>query len=312
MSKQTNLAEKIETSLPVELIALLNEAIAIAGNRKQLLYLVGGIVRDLLTEKINDTYDLDLVVEGDAIGLAGEFAKKVGGRLIAHLMFNTAKIEIGKWTIDIAMARTEIYARPGALPVVTAGTLKTDLLRRDFTVNAMAVSLNHDNYGELIDLYGGRQDLKAKTIRILHDRSFTDDATRIWRAIRYEQRLDFRIEPETLSFLKRDLPFMKTVGGYRLRHELELVLKEKEPEKCLLRADELGVLRELHPSLKADNRLPSKFTEARRNNKAIPDYYLGLLLCHLNAEALQQITKYLRCSARQVKIINEIRGMILT
>jgi len=250
-------------------------------------------------------------VEGDAVGLAGEFAEKSGGKLTAHLMFNTAKIEFPHCTIDIAMARTENYAKPGALPVVTAGTLKTDLFRRDFTVNAMAVSLNHDNYGELIDLYGGRQDLKAKKIRVLHDRSFTDDATRMWRAIRYEQRLGFRIEPETLALLQRDAPLMKTVGGYRLRHELELVLKEKEPEKCLLRADELGILKELHPSLKADNRLASKFREARQNNKATPDYYLGLLVYGLNDDDLQQIMKYLRFSTRQSKIINEIRGMIL-
>ena len=179
-------------------------------------------------------FDLDLVVEGDAIGLAKEFAEKVGGKLTVHTMFNTAKIALDKWTIDIAMARTETYAKPGALPVVKPGTLKTDLFRRDFTVNAMAICLSPDNYGELIDLYGGLNDLKNKIIRVLHEKSFIDDATRIWRAIRYEQRLGFQIEPETLKLLKRDVPMLKTVGGYRLRHELELVLKEKEPEKALV------------------------------------------------------------------------------
>ena len=149
-----NLAGKIEKSLPGELVALVNEAIAIAGNRKQPLYLVGGVVRDLLLGQISDAYDLDLVVEGDAVGLAGEFAEKVGGKLTAHLMFNTAKIELANCTIDIAMARTETYAKLGALPVVTSGPLKTDLFRRDFTINAMAVCLSPDNYGELIDLYG--------------------------------------------------------------------------------------------------------------------------------------------------------------
>ena len=310
MSKQINLAEKIETSLPVELVILVNNAVAVEGNRKQPLYLVGGVVRDLLLGKINDICDLDLVVEGDAIGLAGEFAEKSGGKLTAHLMFNTAKIEMGKWTIDIAMARTETYARPGALPVVTSGTLKTDLFRRDFTINAMAVSLSPDNYGELIDLYGGTKDLNSKIIRVLLDKSFTDDATRIWRAIRYEQRLGFKIESDTLSLLKRDVPLLKTVGGYRLRHELELVLKEKEPEKTLMRADELGVLKELHPSLKMDDRLMAKFQEARRTVKATPDYYLGFLTCRLSDDDLRQISKYLRFSTKQVKAINETRGMI--
>ncbi len=308
MSQQIILTEKIEKSLPVELVALVNNAVALAGNRNLPLYLVGGIVRDLLLGQINDICDLDLVVEGDAVRLAGEFAEKVGGRLMAHLIFNTAKIELGKWTIDIAMARTETYAKPGALPVVTAGTLKTDLFRRDFTINAMAISLNPDNYGELVDLYGGLKDLNNQSIRILHDKSFTDDATRIWRAIRYEQRLGFEIEPETLSLLKKNVPLMKTVGGYRLRHELELVLKEKEPEKALRRAAELGVLTVLHPSLKVDDWLVSQFRAARQPGKANPDYYLGLLLCHLNAEELQQITRYLRFSARQIKMISEIKG----
>ena len=311
MSKQINLAEKIEKSLPVELAALVKNAVAVAGNQNQPLYLVGGIVRDLLLGQANRAFDLDIVVEGDAVRLAGEFAEKVGGRLIVHLMFNTAKIESGKWTIDIAMARTETYARPGALPVVTSGTLKTDLFRRDFTINAMAISLNPDNYGELIDLYGGLKDLNSKSIRVLHDKSFIDDATRIWRAVRYEQRLGFHIEPETLSLLKRDSPLMKTVGGYRLRREMELVLKEKEPEKALLRADELGVLNALHPSLKVDDWLVSRFRAAKQTGKANPDYYLGLLTYRLSEDDLRQITKYLRFSVRQVKIINETRGMIL-
>jgi tRNA nucleotidyltransferase (CCA-adding enzyme) len=311
MSKQINLAEKIEKSLPVELAALVKNAVAVAGNQNQPLYLVGGIVRDLLLGQANRAFDLDIVVEGDAVRLAGEFAEKVNERLIVHLMFNTAKIESGKWTIDIAMARTETYAMPGALPVVTSGTLKTDLFRRDFTINAMAISLNPDNYGELIDLYGGLKDLNSKSIRVLHDKSFIDDATRIWRAVRYEQRLGFHIEPETLSLLKRDIPLMKTVGGYRLRREMELVLKEKEPEKALLRADELGVLNALHPSLKVDDWLVSRFRAAKQTGKANPDYYLGLLTYRLSEDDLRQITKYLRFSVRQVKIINETRGMIL-
>jgi tRNA nucleotidyltransferase (CCA-adding enzyme) len=311
MSQPINLTKKIKQDLPADLTSLVNDAVAIAGKRKQPFYLVGGVVRDLLLGQAGDVCDIDLVVEGDAVGLAAAFAEKVGGKLVVHLMFNTAKIELGKWTIDIAMARTETYAKPGALPMVAAGTLRTDIFRRDFTVNAMAVSINSDNYGELIDLYGGLKDLKNKSIRVLHDKSFSDDATRIWRAVRYEQRLGFRIEPATLSLLNRDLPLMKTVGGYRLRHELELVLKEKEPEKVLQRAAELGILPELNPSLKADDWLVAQFQKARQSGKANPDYYLGLLFYQLSAEALLQITRYLRFSTRQTKIINEIRGMIL-
>jgi tRNA nucleotidyltransferase (CCA-adding enzyme) len=308
MSKQINPAEQIEKNLPGEAVALIKQAVALAGSKNLPLYLVGGSVRDLLLGRTNVNYDLDLVVEGDAVALAGELVEKTGGKLSAHLMFNTAKIDLGKWTIDVAMARTESYALPGALPVVTPGTLKTDLFRRDFTVNAMAVSLNAGNYGKLIDLYGGFNDLNGKNIRILHNNSFADDPTRIWRAIRYEQRLGFSIEPDTLRLLKRDIVLLQTVGGYRLRRELELVLKEKEPEKALIRADELGVLQALHPALKADEWLVSKFLSGRQSGKANPDYYLGLLTCRLTENDLSTITKYLRFSAEQVKTINDIRA----
>ena len=307
MLTQMNLADKLEKNLPADAVALIKQAVTLAGSKNLPLYLAGGIVRDLLLGQTNSTNDLDLVVEGDAIGLAVEFAKKTGGKLSVHLMFNTAKIALDKWTIDIAMARTEKYAKPGALPVVIPGTLKTDLFRRDFTVNAMAICLTPDNYGELIDLYGGMQDLNRQLIRILHKNSFIDDATRIWRAVRYAQRLGFQIEPGSLKLLKRDVPQLKTVGGYRLRRELELVLKEKEPEKALLRADKLGVLKELHPSLKADEWLVSKFRAARQSADATPGFYLGLLTCRLTDGELTQITKYLRFSKEQVRIMREIR-----
>jgi tRNA nucleotidyltransferase (CCA-adding enzyme) len=301
MVRKINMIDKIEKGLPVELLGLAKRASGIALSKNLPLYLVGGVVRDLLLGQSN--LDLDLVVEGDASGLAKEFAEAVGGKLTVHPMFNTASVKLNRWKVDFAMARTETYARPGALPAVKAGTLKTDLFRRDFTINAMAVCLNLGHYGELIDLYGGREDLKNKLIRVLHDKSFTDDATRIWRALRYEQRLGFRIEPDTIKLLKRDRKMLRTVGGYRLRRELELALSEKEPEKILLRADKLGVLKELHPSLKADKWLVEKFQEARNFGNVNPDIYLRLLTCRLNEEEKTQITKYLRFSKEQVRII---------
>ena len=307
MPEQINLTDQIEKTLPADLVALAKQAADIAGEKKLQLYLVGGIIRDLLLGQPN--FDLDLVVEGDAIGMAKVIAEKTGGKLTVHKIFNTAKIVLAAGTIDIAMVRTETYAKPGALPIVNPGTLKTDLFRRDFTVNAMAICLKPDNFGELIDLYNGLNDLKKKYIRILHEKSFIDDATRIWRAIRYERRLSFQIEPNTLILLRRDVPMLKTVGGYRQRRELELVLKEKEPEKVLARADELGVLKELHPSLAADEWLTSRFRAARKSGRANPDFYLGLLTYRLTNDEVLQITKYLRFSAEQVLAIHEIRGI---
>ena len=305
MSEAINLADKIQKSLPAEPVALIKKAIIIAASRNLQLYLVGGFVRDLLLWQTN--FDLDLMVEGDAIGLAKEFAEKVGGKLTVHTMFNTAKVTLDKWTIDFAMARTEIYAKPGALPTVKPGTIKTDLYRRDFTINAIAVFLTPENNGELIDLYGGMNDLDGKKIRVLHENSFIDDATRLWRAIRYEQRLGFKIESNTLKLLKRDVPMLKTVGGYRLRHELELVLKEKEPEKALLRADKLGVLKELHPSLKADDWLASKFKQARQSQTSSQELYLSLLTARLTDSDFGEFVSYLRLPKQTVNVIREKR-----
>jgi tRNA nucleotidyltransferase (CCA-adding enzyme) len=256
MVKKLNLANKIAQGLFPESVELLKKAAALADIKKLSLYLVGGVVRDLLLGHNN--LDIDLVIEGDAIGLATGLSKAIGGKLTTHPMFNTAKIDLGKFSIDIAMARTETYAKPGSLPAVKPGTIITDLFRRDFTINAMAVYLNPDKYGELIDLYGGRDDLKNKLIRILHEKSFIDDATRIWRAIRYEQRLGFKIEPETLRLMKRDKEMLETVGEYRLKRELDLALKEKESKKILLRADKLGIQKELPESLQTDKRIQKK------------------------------------------------------
>jgi tRNA nucleotidyltransferase (CCA-adding enzyme) len=307
MKKENNLSRLIKRNLPKELADLTKKVATLAASRNQGLYLVGGMVRDLLLGLPN--LDLDFVVEGDAISLAKKFSEAVDGKLTVHPMFNTAKIGLSKWSIDIAMARTETYTKPGALPTVKPGTLKTDLFRRDFTINAMAIHLGKAKYGDLIDIYGGLDDLNNKLIRILHEKSFIDDATRIWRALRYEQRLDFRIEPDTLKLLKRDRKMLKTVGGYRLRRELELVLKEEEPEKILARAGKLGVLKELHPALKADKWLVEKFQEARRSGNIIPNTYLGLLTCRLSEDEMAQITKYLRFSKEQVRRISEGIGI---
>lgn len=305
MPEQINLIDKIEKQLPAELVALIKKVTNLAHAENMPLYLVGGIVRDFILGQKN--FDLDLVVEGDAIGLATALAEQVDGKLKIHPMFNTAKLSVGKWSVDIAMARTETYAKPGALPAVKPGTISTDLLRRDFTINAMALCLSPASYGELIDLHGGLDDLNNKFIRILHENSFIDDSTRIWRALRYEQRLGFQIEPETLKLLKKDIPMLKTVGGYRLRHELELVFSESEPEKVLIRADKLAVLKELHPSLKADIWLVEKFGEAREFGQTSPELYLSIMTSRLTESEFSEFATYLRFTKQMTIKTQEMR-----
>jgi tRNA nucleotidyltransferase (CCA-adding enzyme) len=256
---------------------------------------VGGVVRDLLLER--DNCDLDLVLEGDAMTLAGELADLKQGKVTTHPRFGTAKLLWDGWSADFTTARSETYPRPCALPTVKPASIEDDLRRRDFTINAMAVELGPGAHGRLLDPFSGRDDLERKLIRVLHDKSFTDDATRIWRALRYEQRLDFRLEPTTLELLKRDTGYLTGLSGDRIRHELELVFKEELPEKALRRADELGALAQLHPSLRGDDWLAEKYARARELSSPEPpsgELLLALLAYRLNAVTLEQLIARLR------------------
>ena len=305
-----NLSSKINHQLPAELVKFMQAAGEAAQHRRQPLYLAGGVVRDLLLGRAN--FDLDLVVEGDAISLAGQLTSATPAKLVTHPRFGTAKLQWDRWSVDLASARSETYARPGALPAVKPGSIKDDLSRRDFTINTMAVELQPGRYGELLDLYGGRDDLERKFIRVLHDKSFKDDATRIWRGLRYEQRLGFQFEANTLQLLKRDMSWLDTISGDRIRHEIELILREELPEKVLRRADELGVLVWLHPSLEGNDWLADKFGEAREfSSPDLPsvDFYLSLLAYMLTAEENEQLVSYLRLPKSSARILHDTAGI---
>ncbi|MDP3879311.1 MAG: CCA tRNA nucleotidyltransferase [Dehalococcoidales bacterium] len=292
MTETINLSAKIEEKLPAELVDFMRQAGEAATARGQKLYLVGGVVRDLLLGRAN--LDLDLVLEGDAISLAEQLAGTGGRRLKTHPRFGTAKVQWQRWSVDLTTARSETYDKPGALPKVKPGSLADDLFRRDFTINAMAVELAPGSYGHLIDPYRGLDDLGSKLVRILHPVSFIDDSTRIWRGLRYEQRLDFHLEADTLRLLKRDVPMLDTISGDRLRHELEMVLREERPEKVLRRAGELGVLSQLYPGLTGDDWLAEKYADARTAGSSSVEVYLALLAYRLTGEETEGLISRLR------------------
>jgi tRNA nucleotidyltransferase (CCA-adding enzyme) len=295
MPKRINLGKTIEKRIPAELVNFMWVAGELANSRGEKIYLVGGVVRDLLLGQAN--LDLDLVVEGDAIELAQQLKKINQGKITTHPRFNTAKLQWDNWSVDLTTARSETYAKPGALPTVTPSSIDDDLSRRDFTINAMAICLNPGYYGMLVDPHGGRSDLKDKRIRVLHEKSFTDDATRIWRALRYEQRLDFHLERRTLTLLQRDIPMLDTISADRIRYEIECILKEKYPEKVFRRAQELGVLATLHPALKGNGWLAEKLDQARKLCSPEPpesDLYLALLAYPLTTEETEQLASRLR------------------
>jgi tRNA nucleotidyltransferase (CCA-adding enzyme) len=301
-----NLSSEIAKQLPIELVDFMQVAGEVAHSQGEALYLVGGVVRDLLLGQSN--FDLDLVVEGDAISLAQQLARTKQGKITVHPRFSTAKLRWNGWSVDLATARSESYAKPGALPTIKPGSISSDLARRDFTINAMAIELNSDRFGQLIDLYGGQNDLEHRFIRILHEKSFIDDATRIWRSLRYEQRLDFQLEPATLELLKRAVVMLDTISGDRIRYELECVLKEEYPEKVFHRADELKVLERLHPALKGNGWLAEKYEQARQlklPGLLLAKLYLSLLSYPLTAEEAEQLILSLRLSKALSRILRD-------
>jgi tRNA nucleotidyltransferase (CCA-adding enzyme) len=235
------------------------------GDRLDLpVYAVGGFVRDLLLGHQNR--DVDVTVEGDGILFAETFAAEHGGRVKSHQKFGTAVIILPNgFKIDVASTRLEYYVSPGALPTVEHSSLKMDLYRRDFTVNTLAIRLNSESFGTLIDYFGAYRDLQAKTIRVLHNLSFVEDPTRVFRAIRFEQRLNFKIARHTEDLIKNavKMEFLEKLGGRRLLSELVQILKEKEPLKGVGRMASLGLLRFIHPDLELSLSLQETLEEVR-------------------------------------------------
>ena len=256
-----NLTSKIKRSFPKKMAELLKFIGKAAEDMGFSAFAVGGFVRDLLLGVEN--LDIDIVIEGNAIEFAKRLAKEFCGCYVYHKRFGTATVFFpgGKFKIDVAMTRTEIYERPAALPTVKFGPIENDLFRRDFTINAMAFRLNRHRFGELLDPFKGRKDLKEGRIRALHDLSFVDDPTRIFRAVRFEQRFDFRIEPHTEGLIKKavGLKMVDRTQKQRIREEIIAILSEEKPLKAVRRLAELNELRFIATPLKLSKPVANLF-----------------------------------------------------
>ncbi len=237
--------------VPAPLFSLLEETGELATRHHVRMFAVGGFVRDLLLGIPN--LDADLVVEGDGIRFAKALAQRYRAKVTTHDRFGTATVTLADGqTLDVATARTESYEAPGALPTVRRSSIREDLRRRDFTINTLAIRLNADHLGDLVDLHGGLRDLQNKTIRVLHGLSFIDDPTRVFRAIRFEQRLGFQLDQDTAVLMKEtvNMKICHLLSPSRLSVELLHVFSEREPVKTLARLADFNLLQFIHPRLK--------------------------------------------------------------
>lgn len=260
------------------------------------VYMVGGVVRDLLLQRRN--LDIDFVVEGNAIDFAEGLSKRFGGNISSFRPFGTATwtldenaaqalgltLETTPDHLDFATARNEFYEHPTALPTVYSGSIKLDLGRRDFTLNTLAIQISPEALeGRILDYYGGLNDLRNGVIRALHSLSFVDDPTRILRAVRFEHRLGFRIERRTAELIHTALPMLGRITGERIRNELSLLLRESQPEKALLVLQERGILAAIHPALRVEPTLHDQFEQARNLPDFLPSGDLVSLYWHIIA-----------------------------
>lgn len=258
-----SLVHKMELLLPGDIMKLLRDIGNMGVKAGCRTFVVGGLVRDLLLGVKN--LDLDIVVEGDAIRFGGILSSSFGWAMVEYRKFGTCSVFTkGGLKIDLATARREIYEQPGALPTVSFGSLREDLLRRDFTINAMAISLDKGTFGRLIDFFGGEADLASGRIRVLHNKSFTDDPTRIFRAVRFEQRFGFKIDRRTEELIRNaiDEKMFEKVKSQRIRDEIILILKEEYPLLAIRRMSELDELRFLHHAIKLNSRIVKLFKAA--------------------------------------------------
>ena len=274
-----NVAELMASRLTPESLDAVRIVGAAAESAETAPYLVGGAVRDLMLG-CTESVDLDIALVGADGSSFARLAELTGGRIARQSQFVTAKLELDALVVDLAMARAEEYPTPGSLPVVRPGTLREDLLRRDFSINAMAVSLNSETWGDVVDLNSGLADLSGRRLRILHEKSFRDDPTRILRAARYLPRLALTPTSDTLNALLQSVSLLDKVSPARARNELDRVFTENDPQGAMRYLSDWGALRAIHPSLEFQSEAWTRYAAQAKGLPALERTSLGYaILC---------------------------------
>ncbi len=281
--KVKNVSQKLKSFLPEELFEMVKKIGELADREGVNAYIVGGFVRDLVIGRKN--FDIDIVIEGDATLFAKRLAKAFNAKIHTFDRFKTATVIFKNgMRIDFASARTEIYRAPGALPEVDMAPLKKDLMRRDFTINTLAVKINAKEFGKLIDFFGGLKDIRDRKIRVLHSLSFVEDPTRILRALRFATRYRFELGKHTERLLKMavERKLFRAVEGQRIYHELKQILLEDNPLRVVNKLHKYGILSSLFEGLNWNRTKKDLFERIRK-----------VIIWHkLNFPELQEKVKY--------------------
>ncbi len=299
---------------------LLEVAREVADAQQVAVYLVGGAVRDLLLERAGE--DIDLVVEGDGIEFAEALARRIDARVHPHRPFLSAVLSLPEdHKVDVVSARTEFYRTPAALPEVETSLIRQDLFRRDFSINAMAVALSSDRFGQLLDFFGSRRDLRNRELRALHSLSFIDDPTRAIRAARYVRRLGFVVAQETRHLIEVAVEegVFEMLSGERLRHELELLLMEPHPPKSLALLASFGVIGAVVRGLEWSDAVHSLLLEIERQVAWMevelpgpsPDrlvLYVGGLTAEVGQLAASELANRLKLTGRRAATMVALQG----
>lgn len=262
--RKKNIAYLMEERLPKRIIDLLKSFGEVADSLDYNAYTIGGFIRDLILKF--DNLDIDIVIEGDGIKFAQEYAKRYPARIRSHTKFKTAVLIFPDgFKVDVATARSEYYESPAAMPIVELSSIKMDLYRRDFTINTLAVKLNPRHYGILIDFFGAQKDLKERAIRVLHNLSFVEDPTRAFRAVRFEQRFGFKIGKLTANLIENAIRIggIEKLAPKRVITELQLILNEEDPLPVIKRLIDLKLLQAVQPELILTQKVELLFGEIR-------------------------------------------------
>ena len=297
------------------------ERIAEIGERSGLpVYAVGGFVRDLLLNIVNK--DIDIVVEGEGIPFAACLAEEFGGRVKSHEKFGTSVVIFPDgYRIDVATARMEYYQYPGALPTVERSSIKSDLFRRDFTINSMAIKLTGPQSFFLIDFFNGERDLKNKEVHVMHSLSFIEDPCRLFRAIRFEQRFGFAMGRQAESFMRSTVKkrLIDSLSGKRLFNEIQILLSEKCPMDCIRRMQDFDLLQFVVPEMLKSpedievlERLDSVISWAKlialpREPETWQVYFLGLFYS-LDDDAFAKATERLQLQTKMKNLLAHDRA----